>query len=330
MAARPRVVVVGAGFAGLWAARKLAKEAVEVTVVDRNNFHTFYPLLYQVAAAELVPTDIAFPIRAIFREAENVEVRLAEVTELDPAGRRVHLGDGTALPYDALVLGLGSEPHWFGTTGAEEHAFPLRHMDQAMPLRHHILTRFEEAVGETDPERRRRLLTFAVVGGGPTGVEFSGALAELIHGPLLKDFPRIYPDEVSVVLVEALDGLLQGMDPELGRYAVERLERRHVEVRLGVAVEEVRPDAVILADGSRLATETVVWTAGVRGTPKAEAWGLPLETTPIGFKHIGGKILDGDVLVGGEESGGMSVKGHIPERDGVWVATRGGLARVTR
>ncbi len=276
MAAPPRVVVLGAGFAGLWAARSLAGEAVEVTLVDRNNFHTFYPLLYQVAAAELVPTDIAFPIRAFFREAENVEVRLADVATLDAGARRVHLGDGSALPYDALILALGSEPHYFGTPGAEEHAFPLRHMDQAIPLRHRILTRFEEAVAETDPRRRRRLLTFAVVGGGPTGVEFSGALAELIHGPLLRDFPRIHPDEVSVVLMEGMDRLLQGMAPELGTYAVERLEQRHVEVRLGVLVEEVRVDEVVLNDGSRLATDTVVWTAGVRGDPAVEQWGLPV------------------------------------------------------
>lgn len=271
---RPRVVVVGAGFGGLWAARTLAKRQADVTLIDRNNYHTFFPLLYQVAAAELVPTDIAHPIRSIFRRAGNVRVRMTEMTELDLEARRVRTDSGD-LAYDALVLALGSEPAFFGVDGAAEHAFPLRWMSDAIPLRHHVLTRFEVAQ-TADAERRRRLLTFAVVGGGPTGVEYAGALSELVHGPLLRDFPWVRQDEVSIELIEAGPTLLSGMPQKLARFAQERLERRSVRVRLGVAVREVGPHSVRLSDDTVVPTETVVWTAGVQGEPRAAAWGLPV------------------------------------------------------
>lgn len=270
-----RVVVVGAGFGGLWAARALRGHGLEVVVVDRNNFHTFYPLLYQVGAAELVPSDIAFPIRAIFRDDPDVTVRMAEVREVDPEARVVRTDRGE-IAWDTLILALGSEPHYFGIDGAAEHAFPMREMSQAIPLRHQILRCFEEAVVEPDPERRRRLLSFVVVGGGPTGVEFTGALAELVHGPLLRDFPDLDPDEVSITILEGMDQLLPGMDEGLAGYAADRLRSRGVEVRTGTMVEEVRADAVLMEDGTTCPTETTVWTAGVRGTPRAEAWGLPV------------------------------------------------------
>ncbi|MGD8282072.1 MAG: NAD(P)/FAD-dependent oxidoreductase, partial [Gemmatimonadota bacterium] len=264
---------VGAGFGGLWAARGLANRPVRVMLVDRNNYHTFFPLLYQVAAAELVPTDIAHPVRSIFRRAKNVDVRMARMTGLDLDGRSV-LTEHGPIDYDYLVLALGSEPSFFGVPGAEEHAFPLRWMSDAVPLRHQVLTRFESAVA-ADPETRRQLLTFVVVGGGPTGVEYAGALAELIYGPLLEDFPTIEPDDVRIELVEASGALLNGMPEKLGRFARERLTRRGVSVRLGTPVEAVEAEAVLLG-GESLATETVVWTAGVRGEPRAAEWGLPV------------------------------------------------------
>ncbi len=269
------MVIAGAGFGGLWTARALAGEAADVVLVDRNNYHTFFPLLYQVAAAELVPTDIAYPVRAIFRKADNVEVRMSEVTGLDIAGRRLETSSGP-LPYDILVLAMGSVSHYFGVEGAQDHAFPLRWMDDAIPLRHHVLTCFEAATSTDDPERRRRLLTFTVVGGGPTGVEFSGALAELIHGPLKRDYPGLRAEEISVELLEATDRLLGGMPEALGTYAVDRLARRRVRVRTGVRVEAVRSDAVVLTGGERIPTETVVWTAGVQGDPAVASWGLPV------------------------------------------------------
>ncbi len=271
----PRVVVAGAGFGGLWAARTLAGAPADVILVDRNNYHTFFPLLYQVAAAELVPADIAYPVRAIFRSADNVEVRMADVTGLDIEGRHLETSSGP-LPYDILVLAIGSVSHWFGVEGAAEHAFPLRWMDDAIPLRHHVLTCFEAAAAIDDPERRRRLLTFAVVGGGPTGVEFSGALSELIHGPLKRDYPGLRAEEIQVVLLEATDRLLATMPEELGAYAVDRLARRRVQVRTGVRVEAVQAGSVRLAGGETIATETVVWTAGVQGDPAVASWGLPI------------------------------------------------------
>jgi NADH dehydrogenase len=270
---RPRVVIVGAGFGGMWAARGLANRPVDVTLVDRNNYHTFFPLLYQVAAAELGPTDIAHPVRSIFRRAGNVTVRMAEVTGLDLDGRAV-LTDRGRLSYDYLILALGSEPDFFGVPGAAEHSFPLRWMDDAVPLRHHVLTRFE-AAAIADAGQRRRLLTFVVVGGGPTGVEYAGALSELVFGPLLEDFPSLAREEVRIEVLEAGDRLLRGMPSSLARYAQERLARRRVTVRLQSAVKALEEGRVQLGDGSWLETETVVWTAGVQGDPRVARWGLP-------------------------------------------------------
>lgn len=274
-AGRPRVVVVGAGFGGLWCARGLAGTEVDVTLLDRRNYHTFFPLLYQVAAAELVPTDIAYPVRSIFRKSSNVDVRLGELTSLDMDERRVDTADAS-IPYDYLVLAPGSEPNFFGVEGAAEHAFPLRWMDDAIPLRHHILTRLEQARDRSGADRMRAL-TFVVVGGGPTGVEYAGALSELVYGPLLKDFPDLERDEVRIVLVEASERLLTGMPDELARYALERLRRRKVDVRLGATVRRVGSTEVRLDPGDdALPTETVVWTAGIQGDPRVRTWGLPV------------------------------------------------------
>jgi NADH dehydrogenase len=254
--------------------RGLANEPVDVTLVDRNNYHTFFPLLYQVAAAELGPTDIAHPVRSIFRRARNVSVRMAEMVGLDLNARVVQTDHGP-IPYDYLVLALGSEPNYFDVPGAAEHAFPLRWMDDAVPLRHHVLTCFEAAV-TASAERRRKLLTFTVVGGGPTGVEYAGALSELVFGPLLGDFPSITPDDVRIELIEASDALLRGMPPKLASYAQERLTRRRVSVRLKAVVQRVEADRVQFADGTWLETETVVWTAGIKGDPRVAGWGLPV------------------------------------------------------
>jgi len=271
-----RVVVVGAGFGGLWAARALAGTGAEVLVLDRNNFHTFLPLLYQVAAAELSPTDICYPVRAIFRKEKGIQFRLGGVREVDTVERVVTTRE-ERIPYDYLVLAMGSAPHFFGVPGAEEHAFSMKTIAQAVPLRHHILSRFEAAVYERDPARRRQLLTFTVVGGGPTGVEFSGALAELVYGPLQEDYPMLDLADVRIILLEAQDRLLSGMPLPLGKYVRSRLERRAVRVRFGAQVTRITPGEVLLSDGSVIRTETVVWTAGVTGEPGPERWGLPME-----------------------------------------------------
>ncbi len=307
---RPKVVIVGAGFGGLWAARELAGEDVDVVLLDRNNYHTFLPLLYQVAAAELVPTDIAYPVRSIFRGSENVEVRMAEVTGLDLDERRVETSRGP-LSYDTLVLAMGSVPNFLGVEGAAEHAFPLRWMDDAVAVRHQVLECFERAAVTEDPERRSSLLTFTIIGAGPTGVEFAGALSELVRGPLLRDFPTIRPDEISVVLLEASERVLGTLPGALGTYALERLRRGRVSVRMGVRVESVDADGVTLAGGERVCADTVVWTAGVQGDPKVGAWGLPVAR--------GGRVpvtrtlcLDGrpDVYVVGDLAWAEDAEGH--------------------
>ncbi len=271
---RPRVVVVGAGFGGLWAVRTLAFEPVEVLLVDRRNHHTFFPLLYQVAAAEIEPEAIAFPIRGLLRRFPNVGFEMAEVRGIDLKARRLET-DGPPIPYDFLILAPGSVEHTFGVPRVAEHAFFLKNLDQAIRLRNHILSAFERAVREPDPLMRRRLLTFTIVGGGPTGVEFAGALAELIARPLRRDFPTLDLREVRVLLLEATEELLPGLPEALRVYAAARLRRLGVEVRCPAPVEAVDPGRVRLKDGAFIETGTVVWTAGVRGNPLGGALGLP-------------------------------------------------------
>ena len=262
---RPQVVIVGAGFGGLWAARALASSQADVLVLDRNNYHTFLPLLYQVAAAELEPEDIIYPIRSLLRRQKRVRFLMDDVTGIDLSGRQVQTAHHI-FPYDYLILALGSAPHFFGVSGAAEKAFQLKTLDQAIALRNHILFRFERALCETDAQKRRQMLTFTIVGGGPTGVEFTGALAELIRGPLVKDYPQLdFKQEVSILLLEASERILSGLPDALQVYAQKRLRRQGVDVRLGAAVSQVTSQAVHLKDGTVIPTETVVWTAGVRG-----------------------------------------------------------------
>lgn len=271
----PRVVVVGAGFAGLWAVRGLRGKGARVLLLDRHNYHTFLPLLYQVAAAELGPTEIAYPVRSILRGAEDLQFRMAEAHSVDLERREVVTGR-ERIRWDHLVLCMGATTHFFGVEGAAEHAFPLRTMAEAIPLRHRILSRFERAAVESDADRRRRLLTFVIVGGGPTGVEFAGALSELVHGPLRRDYPDLHLDEVRIVLAEAMEGLLCAMPAALGEYARKRLEARGVQVRLGTPVARVTPTGAVLEGGEHVASDTVIWTGGVKGVPGPGEWGLPM------------------------------------------------------
>src|SRR4030042_109412 len=197
---RPKVVIIGAGFGGLWAARKFARAPVDVWVVDRNNYHTFFPLLYQVAAAELEPEDIIYPVRSILHKYPNIQFLLGEVNGIDFAQRKVKIGSQSIL-YDYLILSVGSKPLFFGVDGAAEHALPLRTLDDAVQLRNHILCRFEAANHETDEALRQQLLTFTIVGGGPTGVEYAGALAELGRVPLRRGYPNLDFNQVHILLL---------------------------------------------------------------------------------------------------------------------------------
>ena len=284
---RPRVVVLGAGFGGLWAARELARHAVDVDLVDRNNYHTFLPLLYQIAAAEVEPEGIVYPVRSIVRKFPNVRFTMGEVTGIDLAARKVSAG-GSELPFDYLVLALGSVSNFFGVPGAAEHAFPLKTMDDGIALRNHILSRFEQAQNERDPSKRQRLLTFTIVGAGPTGVEFAGALAELVRGPLVSDYRSIDFREVRVVLLEAKDAVLGMLPRRLSDYARDRLRSMNVDVRLGTAVSRIDAESVTLLDGAVFPTETVIWSSGVSGDPVLRSWGLP--------QAGGGRITVGPTL----------------------------------
>ena len=280
---RPRVIVIGAGFAGLWAARTLTRSPVEVWLIDRNNYHTFLPLLYQVAAAEVEPEEIAYPVRRILRQWRNVHFVMADVKRIDLAARRVEMGDAN-LPYDYLVLATGSTAHFFSVPGAPEYTFTLKTLEQGIALRNHILAQFEKAEHTSDPASRQRALTLAIVGGGATGVEFAGALAELVRGPLIRDYARPDPHASHVVLIESQNDLLPGLPAALRAYASTRLRQMGVAVRVGAAVREITCDAVYLKDSQVISTETVVWTAGVAGDPNAAAWGLP--TAPNGRVNV--------------------------------------------
>ena len=271
---RPRVVIVGAGFGGLWALRTLAKAPVEVSLVDRNNYHTFLPLLYQVAAAEIEPEEITYPVRSLLRKLRNATFLMARVLEVDWEARVVNT-DEAPIPYDFLILAIGSTPHFFGVPGAAEHGYVLKTLEQGIALRNHILCCFERAVHEPDAKQRRRMLTFTIVGGGATGVEFAGALAELIRGPLVRDYPKLDFREVQVVILEAAESLLPGLPERLRNYAHTRLRQVGVDVRLRAMVSRITREAVHLKDGTIIASESAVLTAGVRGDPLAEAWGLP-------------------------------------------------------
>ena len=270
---QPKVVILGAGFGGLWAAHTLATKPVDVAIIDRNNYHTFFPLLYQVGAAELEPEDIAQPVRRIFWRRPNLSIYLENVEQVDFSKRVVKMTD-QEIPYDYLVVALGSQPNFYGIPGATEYAFTLKSLDEGVALRNHILYCFEQATCESDPQVRQRWLTFAIVGGGPTGVEFAGALIELIRGSLKKDYQALRMSQVRVLLLEAYDHLLDGFPAPLSEYARKRLYEMGVDVHLSSQVVEISPASVSLKDGTALPCATVIWTAGVFGNSLAQQWGL--------------------------------------------------------
>ncbi len=256
---RPRVVIAGAGFAGLTCARGLKKAPVEVLLVDRNNYHLFTPLLYQVASALLDPGEVARPVRELIRPLGNADFRQAEVTGVD-LERRALKTDRGELSYDYLVLATGSQSDYFGNASLAKHAFGLKLMEEGLALRNRVLSRVEATQWISDPEQRRNMLTFAIVGGGPTGVEMAGALSELIRHVLKKDYPDLDLDEVRVMLLEAADSLLAAFDPRLREAALRSLESKGVDVMLRAKVAEVTDSSIRLVDGKEISAGTVVWT----------------------------------------------------------------------
>lgn len=269
-----RVIIIGAGFGGVAAARMLAGSGLDVLMVDRQNYHLFQPLLYQVATAGLEIEAIAYPVRALARRFRDVGFRLAEVTAIDLNGRTLHTTTGP-IRYDYLVLAAGAATNFFGQSSIAASAYQLKDLDDAVTLRNHILTRFERAAVEPDPATRRALLTFMIVGGGPTGIEFAGALSELIRQVLLKDYPEIRPQDIRVILAEATDRLLPAMPPALGTYAVKRLQSLGVEVMLNATVEAADASTVRLKGGESIPCHTLLWSAGVKAAPLADTLEAP-------------------------------------------------------
>lgn len=265
---RPVVVIVGAGFGGLTLARRLRRAPVRVVLVDRNNYHLFTPLLYQVASALLDPAEIAQPVRKLIAGIRNCEFRQASVLSLDLDRRRVHTDRGD-LSYDHLVLAPGSSTNYFGNTSLMEESFGLKELPEGIALRNRVIDCFERARWQRSAEARRRLLSFAVIGGGPTGVEYAGALTEFIHLAIRRDYPGMDPEEPRVTLIEAAPRLLGGFDGTLGDAAVQALIAKGAQVRLGTMVEGVEDGAISLKDGSSLPAGTVVWTAGVEAAELA-------------------------------------------------------------
>jgi NADH dehydrogenase len=270
---RPRVVVVGAGFGGLEAARKLARSPADVTVIDRRNYHLFQPLLYQVATAALSPADIAQPIRAVLRDQRNATVLLDEVIGVDVAARRVETRFGTDQSYDYLILATGSQYAYFGHDDWPRLAPGLKSIDDATLIRRRVLFAFEEAENVTEPETRQRLLTFVLVGAGPTGVEMAGALVELAHASLSSDFRHINPHTAHILLVEAGPRVLSGFPERLAVFARHSLERMGVEVLLDTPIEAIDSHGAV-AKGKRIEAATVIWCAGVEASPVARWLGV--------------------------------------------------------
>ena len=281
---RPKVVIIGAGFGGISALKTLGNKAVDVLLVDRNNYHGFWPLLYQVATGQLDSASIAYPIRSLVQSYPNADFQLADVTGVDFAGKMVQVQNGEPIPYDYLVLAAGSAQFYFGNDVLAETTFSMKDVDQAEELRNHVLAAFEKAQTETDPERRKKLMTIAIVGGGPTGVELAGAYVELFKYNFKRDFPQLNMAEAKVALIEAMGTIMMPFsDPnvkgpsDLQTSTAKVLESRGVEIMLNKAVESVANNVVSFKDGTSLSAGTVIWAAGVRGAMLGDKLGLKLQ-----------------------------------------------------
>ncbi len=307
-----KVVIVGGGFGGLACARALDGADVSVLLLDRHNYHLFTPLLYQVATALLDPSDIAYPLRRAFRKSRNVRFLQATVTGVDPDKRAIttHLGDEIA--YDALVLATGGANSYFGNEPLAEHSIGMKSLPEALRLRNHVLSCLEEAEQASDADERTKWLTFVVVGGGPTGVEYAGALDELLDLVLGSDYPSLKRSDARIVLIEGLDRLLAAFHPRLGTYAEQTLTDFGIEVRTHTLVEKADDDSVTLRDGERIFAKTVVWSAGVRpidplnDAPRSER---SKRLDVDGFLRLRGRD---DVYVIGDAAAVQAPDGELP------------------
>jgi NADH dehydrogenase len=314
----PRVVVIGGGFGGLTAARALKKAPVEVLLIDRRNHHVFQPLLYQVATAGLSPGDIAAPIRWILRHQPNARVWMGDVASIDPAAKLLHLTDGAQVPWDYLIVAAGATHAYFGHDEWHLHAPGLKTLEDALDARRRVLLAFEQAERETDRARQRRLLTFVVVGGGPTGVEMAGSLAEISRHALANDFRAIDPESARVILIEGGPNILGAYPEELSQFARRSLERLGVNVWTGSVVTNVTEGKVHVG-GETIEAGTILWAAGVSASPLGAKLGVPLD-------RAGRVLVNDDLTVPGYPD--IFVIGDLAAlkgRDGRWLP---GVAQV--
>ena len=269
----PHIVIVGAGFAGLETARGLANAPVRITLIDKNNHHLFQPLLYQVAIAGLLPSQIAQPVRTIFRKQKNLAFQMGEVTEIDLNEKYIKL-NGSVIAFDYLVISAGARTNFFGFETLEEYGLQLKDLDTAVKTRNHLLSMFEQASHEGDTEKRKSMLTFVIVGGGPTGVETAGALSELITHVMRKDFPRLDLKDAQVILLEAGPSLIAAYPDELREATFKLLRNKNVDIRLNTKMQDFNGQRVMLGDGSTIETQTLIWTAGAKAAEIIDSLGM--------------------------------------------------------
>lgn len=325
-----KVVVVGAGFGGLDAARNLASRAedaeLEVVLVDKHNYHTFMPLLYQVATAMQNVESIAFPVRALFHGRRNVEFLMGEVQRVDAPNKKLETTVGP-VEYDYLVLAGGSVTNFFGMDSVANVAFELKDLHDATRLRNHILESFEKASRCDDLQKQQALMTFVVVGGGPTGVEFSGALSELIQHVLSKDFPQLPVHDSRIILVEAGDHLLTPFPKPLQQYALQHLKNMGVDVRLGNAVKEATPVKVLLKDGTEIQSCTLFWAAGVKAAGIGETLDVELQkggripvTSDLSMQNYPDIFVIGDMMYREQDGKPLPMVAPVAMQGGEYVA----------
>ncbi|MBK9602939.1 MAG: NAD(P)/FAD-dependent oxidoreductase [Anaerolineales bacterium] len=269
----PHIVIIGAGFAGLETARGLAKARARITLIDKNNHHLFQPLLYQVAIAGLLPSQIAQPVRTIFRKQKNLAFQMGEVTEVDLNEKYIRL-NGSVIAFDYLVISAGARTNFFGFDTLEEYGLQLKDLDTAVKTRNHLLSMFEQASHEGDAEKRKAKLTFVIVGGGPTGVETAGALSELITHVMRKDFPRLDLKDAQVILLEAGPSLIAAYPDELREATFKLLRNKNVDIRLNTKMQDFNGQRVTLGDGSIIETQTLIWTAGAKAAEIIDSLGM--------------------------------------------------------
>ncbi|MBR8831781.1 MAG: NADH dehydrogenase-like protein [Chroococcopsis gigantea SAG 12.99] len=294
---QPKLVIIGGGFGGLYAAKALKKATLDITIIDKRNFHLFQPLLYQVATGVLSPADISSPLRLILRGHENTTVLLDEALDIDTGSKRVILKDHESIDYDYLIVATGVSHHYFGNDQWQPHAPGLKTIEDATEIRRRIFSAFEEAEKENDPGKREAWLTFAIVGGGPTGVELAGAIAEIAHGALKGDFRRIDPDDARIILIEGIDRVLPPYPTNLSAKAKASLEKLGVTVETKSIVTHITGESLTVRQGEsqkEIKAKTILWAAGVKASKMGE---ILAKSTGVALDRVGRVMVEPDLSV---------------------------------